>query len=376
MRPPRKGWCPTALKPMASGDGLIVRLRPKFGRLTANELLSIIDISENYGNGLLDFTNRANLQIRGVGEDQLTSITEALYEKSLIDDRIEKFGGRNLILAPDWLDGGQTENFAREFYDALNELPELPSKFGFSIDIGADSLLGQVSSDIRLERSNINGLVVRADGSAFGRKVSSKNAITAMFDMAKWFVKTDGFASGRMAHHLEKIHLPKSWQTTPPVGIPRNLSVDKIKVGVFLGIPFGQMTTKALRDLVDETKSKAVRLTPWRSILLEGEDFAKSGNFTFRTLNKSPALDACPGAPSCASASVETRELAVTLAHKTLKPLHVSGCAKGCARPKSAPVTVTGNNGKYDLIINGCAWDQPAKTGLSKSELLEYIERL
>ena len=29
-----KGWCPGALRPMASGDGLVVRVRPPLGRFT------------------------------------------------------------------------------------------------------------------------------------------------------------------------------------------------------------------------------------------------------------------------------------------------------------------------------------------------------
>ena len=30
-----KGWCPSALRPMLSGDGLVVRLRPRGGRLSS-----------------------------------------------------------------------------------------------------------------------------------------------------------------------------------------------------------------------------------------------------------------------------------------------------------------------------------------------------
>ena len=30
-----KGWCPGALRPMESGDGLIARIRPRGGRLSA-----------------------------------------------------------------------------------------------------------------------------------------------------------------------------------------------------------------------------------------------------------------------------------------------------------------------------------------------------
>ena len=32
-----KGWCPSALRPMQSGDGLVVRVRPRGGRLSAEQ---------------------------------------------------------------------------------------------------------------------------------------------------------------------------------------------------------------------------------------------------------------------------------------------------------------------------------------------------
>ena len=37
----RKGWCPGALRPMRSGDGLIVRLRPSCGELSAAQACEI-----------------------------------------------------------------------------------------------------------------------------------------------------------------------------------------------------------------------------------------------------------------------------------------------------------------------------------------------
>ena len=376
MRPAPKGWCPSALKPMASGDGLIVRLRPKFGRITRKVLLSLLDLSENYGNGLLDFTNRANLQIRGVSEGQHTSLIEALYDMGLIDDIIEGSGGRNIILTPTWLEGGLTETLAKEFYASVNCLPTLPSKFGFSIDTEAECSLMKVSSDIRIERSNINGLVVRADGSDLGRAVSAKNAVTAMFEMARWFIETNGVDSGRMVHHLRKTNLPRSWQTTRPLNIAQSLPNRKNTLGVFLGITFGQTSATALRGLINDSKVRAIRLTPWRSILLEGTEYIEPRHFTFCQANELRAVYACPGAPACSNASIETRELAAKLAKITTKPLHISGCSKGCALPKSASVTITGYNASYDLTINGCAWDKPIKKGMSMSELFEYIERL
>ncbi len=41
--------------------------------------------------------------------------------------------------------------------------------------------------------------------------------------------------------------------------------------------------------------------------------------------------------------------------------IHVSGCAKGCAHPGSAPWTLVGRDGRYDLVRHGKAGDTPGR---------------
>ncbi|MEM1316183.1 MAG: cobalamin biosynthesis protein CobG, partial [Pseudomonadota bacterium] len=83
------------------------------------------------------------------------------------------------------------------------------------------------------------------------------------------------------------------------------------------------------------------------------------------------AADACPGAPFCESASVETRGLARRLAPLLGGSLHVSGCAKGCARATAADVTLVGRDGAFDLVRGGRAGDPAAARGLRPEDLAE-----
>jgi precorrin-3B synthase len=53
---------------MESGDGLIVRVRPQCGTFTLDELVVLAEAAQRFGNGQIDLTRRANLQIRGVSE--------------------------------------------------------------------------------------------------------------------------------------------------------------------------------------------------------------------------------------------------------------------------------------------------------------------
>jgi len=53
--------------------------------------------------------------------------------------------------------------------------------------------------------------------------------------------------------------------------------------------------------------------------------------------------------------------------------LHVSGCAKGCARPAATAATVTATAKGYDLILAGRAADPPTRQGLSGAEVARFL---
>ncbi|MCB2128271.1 MAG: precorrin-3B synthase, partial [Rhodobacteraceae bacterium] len=115
----------------------------------------------------------------------------------------------------------------------------------------------------------------------------------------------------------------------------------------------------------------ALRITPWRMILIEGAAGAPS----IPGLITDPAdpmlrVTACTGAPGCPQALIATRSLARRLAPGLGTHLHVSGCAKGCAHPGPAPLTLVGRaDGTVDLIRNGTAADLPSRTGLAPASL-------
>jgi sulfite reductase beta subunit-like hemoprotein len=62
--------------------------------------------------------------------------------------------------------------------------------------------------------------------------------------------------------------------------------------------------------------------------------------------------------------------------------VHVSGCAKGCACARSAPVTVVGLHGRCGVVVNGSARDRPLATLMPEalpgalSRLAETVRRL
>jgi precorrin-3B synthase len=370
-----KGWCPSALRPMLSGDGLVVRLRPRGGRLSSAQAAGIAELSARYGNGLIDLTGRANLQIRGVRDESHAPLIEGLDRLRLVDAELYSETQRNVLVSPFWNEGDDIQSLAVELEHALAKRPlGLPEKFGFAVDCGERRVLGRAPADIRIERGIDGSLIVRADGAPLGRSVARGEVIDAVLSLSEWFVASGGAKGGRgrMAAHLATINLPKvlAGQTTPaPMAAPPAPGI--CKGGALVGLAFGQLQSATLHHLA--TLASGQRMTPWRMIFLEGlrEMPAHDG---LVTCAGDPLLRvvACTGAPACPEAHAETRALAASLAPHVPEAttLHVSGCAKGCAHPGSSVITLVGTADGYDLVRHGSPRDVAEMHGLTRAQLL------
>lgn len=363
-----QGWCPGALRPMASGDGLVVRVRPHAGRLTAEQALALADLSLAHGSGEIDLGARAHLQLRGVTAEALPALLDGLAGLGLLDADAGTEARRNILTTPVW-EGAETPAIVAAIEAGLATLPSLPAKFGFAVDTGAEAVLGRASADVRIERAEGGGLILRAEGLARGAPVTVAEAADAALGLARWFAKQRGPAK-RMAELVAAGILPPVRPEAPP-RIGAALSPGRTGFGLCLALPFGRMRAETLRALA----VAPVRLTPWRSVLLEGAYPAPPPGTISDPGDPLLRVAACTGRPGCISAEAETRALARVLA--PLVPegacLHVSGCAKGCAHPGAATVTLTARAGRFDLIPGGRPADPPRLTGLSPEAIPDLI---
>jgi precorrin-3B synthase len=418
VAPEIKGWCPGALRPMQSGDGLVVRIRPPLGRLTPAQAAAIAEAAVAHGNGIIDLSARANLQLRGVTEASHPELIEDLRAQGLIDPDIETESLRNLIItpfraspptpslphkggrepqglgvalasgieslpSPPW--GGKgggghpdesMEYLAAALTAALARMPRLPGKFGFALDTGPHPVLSAASADIRVERSAEGRLILRPDGCPFGQSVSdlAEDAVA----MAEWFVASGGVSNGRgrMAALIARGITPPGCTELPAEALPQpkpGLHAE----GALVALAFGQMRAGTLGAIA--ALGHEVRPTPWRMLFLVGATTLPSIPGLIAD-ESDPILrvTACTGAPACPQALGETRSLARALA-PCLAPgqsLHVSGCAKGCAHPGPADLTLTATAAGYDLVRNGRAADTPDVTGLSATAALDHLKAL
>ncbi|MBR0868878.1 precorrin-3B synthase [Bradyrhizobium tropiciagri] len=371
-----RGWCPGALRPMRSGDGLVVRVRPHCGRLDAAQATGLAELARRYGNGLIDLTSRANLQIRGVGEESYLPLIDGLDRLGLLDANPDSEARRNVLVTPYWTAGDESRALAAELEKALaGAALDLPTKFGFAVDDGRERVLAGASADVRIERDSAGGLLVRADGAPLGRAVTRSEAVPVGLALAEWFVASGG-AEGerrRMATHLA------SGATLPDAlcgdAAPARRSADPAPglcpEGALVAVAFGQMQHQTLNHLA--ACADALRVTPWRMLLAEGMRAMPAGAGLI-TQADDPALRviACSGAPRCGKAHADTRALATALAPHIPSGarLHVSGCAKGCAHPGSAEITLVATRDGFDLVRHGSTRDTPVMRGLSGAAIV------
>lgn len=409
----RVGWCPGALRPMRAGDGLLVRVKPRGQRLSFAQARVVAGLARRYGNGALTLTARGNLQLRGIGNEGLSAVTDELAAAGLLDPTPEGEAVRNVISNP--LAGHDARSLdelgavVARLEERLSSDPvfgTLPAKFSWSVDEAGLLPLGPGLSDIRFvatrtARGEVR-LLVGLDGAPTDAGLVDGDPVDAAVRLVAAFLSlcaVNGLASHRMrdlvaacgaaavfaAAGLLPSDAPLPRPRPNPIGVHRH------GASSFVGAApaFGLLGTTAFLDVVDAAERAGapdLRLTPWRGLLAPGLTERRAERLAADLRPSGLILDpddprlvvaACIGQPGCWRATTPVPVDALHLATARLGvALHVSGCAKGCARREPAPVTLVGRDGHYDLVLDGVAADQPVRAGLSLETVLALLPAL
>jgi precorrin-3B synthase len=231
----------------------------------------------------------------------------------------------------------------------------LPAKFGWLVDGGGSVSIAGERADIAL-CAVPGGMALRLDGKWMG-VVSSDAAV----DVA--------LAAGRREPVMPVLQ---------PATLPPPTSRHTLTPGV--AAPFGRVEADQLLGFValaEEAGASDIRLSPWRILYINApaghalRDGARRLGFIVDPDDPMLRVEACPGAPACASSTVDTRRDARRIAARGFTgSLHVSGCAKGCARSAPSDLVLVGDNGRYGVVRNGTPRDRPERT-IVASELLD-----
>jgi precorrin-3B synthase len=401
-----KGWCPGALRPMQSGDGLIVRVRPQSATLRPDELGALADAARRFGNGHIDLTRRANLQIRGVSEASLPELHDIIAGLGLLDANADGEAVRNIMINPlagmDPTEGLDVRPIGRELARRLvseGPLWALPTKFGFIIDGGGILSLAQLRADVRLvaiaqgsQTLIAIGLETRSGMEWLG-STSPDAAAAAAIEIGLAFIKVASREQRQRMRDLSNdglalIRSAMQSRLEPLNENPRRADASLNRIGLIelgqgrfavgLAAPFGRVETDQLRKLADTMAAHGVeeiRLSPWRALYVGVSSQTSGQNILdaagcegLITDPRDPLLqiEACPGAPGCRSTALDTRGDGRRLA--ALLPrfgfagtVHVSGCAKGCAKSGPADLVLVGSEGRYGIVRDGTAGDHSAR---------------
>jgi precorrin-3B synthase len=388
---------------MPSGDGWLVRVKPTAATLSADDARLIASGARRHGNGHVDLTSRANLQVRGLGPRSSELFAETIIGAGLgcADPSVEAI--RNVMASPLGADDPSAafdaHALAREIEAMLCAEPALaalPDKFGVAVDAGGLLPLAGVGADIMVGAAG-EAFPVRIDGGTLATlcpRARLVETVKALALASLHLAIERGEPPRRMRPLVRDVSedaifeaaglSPAPAPLPPPAPAPSAVGFIPYPMkneGAFgAGLPFGRIDAEqlaALAALSERCGDGSLRTTPWRAFLIANVA-AADGN----TLSEEVAalglisnpfdprlrIYACVGKPACRTASVDARgdatRLAAILAEDGSETLHVSGCAKSCAHRGPASLTLVGRDGRYDLVRNGMASGPPSLTGL------------
>lgn len=273
----RADRCPGALRPWQAADGLLVRLRLIGGRVPSRALRSLVEVAEEYGDGRVHTTSRANLQVRAFpgSEGRLSSeALVALERTGLLPTRTHELV-RNVMVSPQTgLAGGCSDlrSVARELDDRLcadPDLAALPGRFLFVLDDGRGDLLtrtcdlGLVALDAMLAQLRV--------GTGWGSTVPIAQAAGRIAELAHEFVVRRG-SGPAAAWHVSELGESLVEPRAPEPDLPepaRPLPFGSVPGGRHIEVSKTGLDRRSIDDLTAAVDH--VIVTPWRGVLIPEE---------------------------------------------------------------------------------------------------------
>jgi precorrin-3B synthase len=398
---PRQSACPGLLRIVQALDGGICRIKLPGGTLAGDQARAVVEAAQHYASGVLELTNRSNLQIRGIRADSERDLIRALLDANLGPSVADADDVRNLMLSPAaGLDRQQhmdTRPLAKKLLALLQDnrsLHVLSAKFAIQLDGGESLCMLEHAHDLWLRALSgapqqlVFGLAGCPTDRPLGA-VAAAEAVQLVEAMLLTFIECAQPQQSRMRQLLESVTadellrrvqarltfslppVPVDWHrqhlsTDAPIGIITQRQPGMAMVAA--SAPLGRIDARQLfaaAELAQLHGDGSLRLTPWQGLLIPNVQadeadavLAALGQAGLLTDSDEPLanLIACTGSAGCSRGLDDTKNDALKLAaclqeHDASPPVHLSGCPRSCAAAHVAPFTLLAVGGsRYQLF--------------------------
>nr|WP_072425192.1 precorrin-3B synthase [Pseudomonas sp. NFACC19-2] len=384
----RPSACPGLLRIVPALDGGICRVKLPGGVLRSAQARAIAEAARQHASGVLELTNRSNLQIRGVLPGQERTLIDALLGAGLGTRVASADDVRNLLLSPaaglDPQARMDVRPLASQLLDLLQDTPALHTlspKFALQLDGDEALAVREHPHDLWLAAEDDQHLLLGLAGCPVDAplaRVEATQAVELVRQLLLLFLEVATPEQSRMRQLLaqnpanellQRLQTrldfplqpaPASWQPAAtikrtPAGLypQAQNGLHMVVAGARLG-RLHAVQLLALAELSEHHGDGELRLTPWQGVLLGNVPEAKAAEL-LTALNDlgllihadEPLLGlvACTGSAACARGLADSKHHALHLAEllreSGVRPqVHLSACPRSCASARVQPYTL------------------------------------
>ena len=360
--------CPSLFNAVSAEDGILSRIRLPAGLITSTQCEALVQVVNQFSNGDIQITNRANLQIR-TSQALTLEVLQYLQDYGLASSEASTDGLRNIMVSPtagiDPYAKINTIPLVKQWNFYLlqhTELAILSNKFSVCFDGGETICVSDRPNDICLVAVEINneiyfdlylGLGDRGESpSQVGILIPQQQVLkvlAALTEVYRDYTEqklNQNYSRSRPPRLRELLHdwgvntylrlvsehLSYSLRPSPLAPLPKrergtreytHLGIHSQKQsGLFyigVVIPLGRLTSQQLQGLGNLAKQYgggALRLTPWQNILITDIAEANIEQVTRNILelglhisanHSYAAIAACSGYKGCKAAFTDTQ---------------------------------------------------------------------
>jgi sulfite reductase beta subunit-like hemoprotein len=357
--------CPGTLRLHEAEDGLLARVRVPGGRLDAARVRAVAEAA-TLGNGLVDLTSRANLQVRGLpagaADDLAALLTAGGLLPSAAHDRV-----RNVVASPLAGRHPRAVSDTDPVVEAIDRglcsdasLADLPGRFLFAVDDGSSLALHR-DADVTLVARDPGTYELALGGERMAGRVAADAAAvvavaaaTAFLHVAEgraWRIAELPDGPGEVARRLRlRLAGPFGGDGVEPL-TPGRIEQRDGRVAITALVPLARLEGDALVALAD--RDCELRIGTGRTLTVVDVDPAAAEGVERRLRELGMVLEpssgwvgltACAGRERCPKALLDVRAAAAARA-AVRRPRdgaeHWTACERRCGERANQPVAVT-----------------------------------